>query len=63
MSLRFYPRESSGSRVGTSLVPTPTRPRTKKILSKGLRSHSGWPGFATPARTAAVPGIGYDSFG
>ena len=33
-------------------VPTPTRRRIKKTLSKGLRSHSGWRGFTTPARTA-----------
>jgi len=49
---------SSGSRVGTTLLPTPTRRRIKKMVSKGLMSHSGWRGFTTPARTAAVLGIG-----
>ena len=52
MSLRLYPPGNSGSREGTALAPTPTRWRTKKMLSKGLRSHSGWRGFATPAHTA-----------
>jgi hypothetical protein len=45
-------RENSGSRMGTTLVPTPTRRRIKKTLSQGLRAHSGWSGFATPARAA-----------
>ena len=34
-------RENSGSRMGTTLVPTPTRRRIKKKLSQGLRAHSG----------------------
>jgi hypothetical protein len=45
-------RGNSGSRVGTALAPTPTHRRIKKMLSKGLRSHSAWCGFTTPARTA-----------
>ena len=39
MALRFCPRGNSGSRVGTTLAPTPTSRRIKKMLSKGLRSH------------------------
>ena len=58
LSLRFYPRGNSGSRVvGTTLAPTPT-PRIKKMRSNGLRSRSAWRGFITPARTAAVLGMG-----
>ena len=63
MSLRFCPRGNSGRRVGNTLVPTRTRPRIKKTLSKELRSHSSWRGFTMPACTAAVLGMGQDFFG
>jgi len=33
-------RGSSGSKLGTTLVPTPTRRRIKKMLSKAWRSHA-----------------------
>jgi uncharacterized protein (DUF433 family) len=56
MPLRFYPRGSSGSRAGTTLALTPTRRRINKLLSKGLRSHSGWRGFIGEKRDATREG-------
>jgi hypothetical protein len=37
---------------GNSSGADPIHRRIKKMLSKGLRSHSAWCGFTTPARTA-----------
>ena len=42
MSLRFYARGELGKQSGNNPNADPTRRRIKKILSKGLRSHSGW---------------------
>jgi hypothetical protein len=63
MSLRFYPREELGKQGGNNPGADTTRRRIKKILSKGLTSHSAWRGFTTPARTAAVLGSGQRFFG
>jgi len=53
MSLRFYPRGSSGSSVGSILVPTPTRRRIKKMLSKGLPTRVAQ---SIPSRFAILAG-------
>lgn len=48
--------ESLESREGITLVPTSTRRRIKKMLSKGLTSHSGYDDnrWARPAHSVHV---------
>ena len=56
MAQRFYPRGELRKQGGNNPGAETTRRRIKKMLSKGLRSHSGWRGFTAAARRAAILG-------
>src|SRR5437660_11638691 len=53
---KALPSAELGKQRGNNLGADTTRRRIRKMLSKGLRSHSGWRGFTAAARRAAILG-------